>query len=184
LVRSFAKVLQEAPQSRLVRVGDGELLLGVQSLAKDLGVAERIEFKMALAHEDVCTLMQQSGCFVQYSVRAGNGDSEGTPVAVMEAMMMGLPVVATAHAGIKDIIEYGKTGLLVDEYDVNAMAQAILRIVREPELAKRLGKEARYFALQNLAMSKSIEKLSQILGSSVEDQTLLFPQQHRQRKAV
>jgi len=163
LVHSFAKVLQAVPQSRLAMIGEGELLPATQSLADDLGITEKIEFKKSLSHEDVCKMMQQAGCFVQHSVRAKNGDSEGTPVAIMEAMTMGLPVVTTAHAGINDIIENEKTGLLVNEHDIDGMAQAMIRIVNEPALAKRLGYEARNFAIQNLEISKSIENLFHIL---------------------
>lgn len=163
LICAFAKVLQEVPESRLTMVGDGSLLSVAESLAKGLGITEKIDFIGLCNHEEVCKMMSQSGCFVQHSVRAKSGDSEGTPVSVMEALAMGLPVVATAHAGIRDIIEHEKTGLLVEEFDIDGMAQQMLRIIREPDLAIRLGKNAKEYAIQNLTMTKSIETLSNIL---------------------
>jgi colanic acid/amylovoran biosynthesis glycosyltransferase len=83
--------------------------------------------------------MRRARGFVQHSMVAPDGDSEGNPVAVMEAQLSGLPVVATRHAGIPEVVRDGETGVLVSEGDVDGMAAAMRRLVLEPALAARLG---------------------------------------------
>ena len=83
--------------------------------------------------EEVAGLMRSSRAFVQHSVVTANGDSEGTPLAVLEAMASGLPVVATRHAGIADVVAHGERGLLSAEGDVETMAAHLLRLVDEVE---------------------------------------------------
>ena len=83
--------------------------------------------------------MRQVRGFVQHSIVAPDGDGEGNPVAVMEAQLSGLPVVATRHAGIPEVVRDGETGLLLSEGDVDGMAAAMRRLVLEPALAARLG---------------------------------------------
>ena len=78
--------------------------------------------------------MRQVRGFVQHSIVAPDGDSEGNPVAVMEAQLSGLPVVATRR-GIPEVVRDGETGLLVSEGDVDGMAVAMRRLVLEPALA-------------------------------------------------
>jgi glycosyltransferase involved in cell wall biosynthesis len=87
--------------------------------------------------------MKQSRVFVQHSLTTPlNGDKEGTPVAVMEAMASGMPIVTTRHAGILDLMDHGVTGLLVDEYDWKAMSEEMIRLASNDELANKLGQAA------------------------------------------
>jgi colanic acid/amylovoran biosynthesis glycosyltransferase len=96
---------------------------------------------------------------VQHSVCAEDGDTEGTPVAILEAMSAGLPVVATRHAGIVDVVVEGETGLLVDEEDVSGMTAFMVKLAEDDELVARLGKSARRRAVENYSMEKSIGAL-------------------------
>ena len=80
--------------------------------------------------------MRQARVFVQHSLVAPDGDSEGNPVAVMEAQLSGLPVVAM-HAGIPEVVIDGQTGLLVEEGDLG-MASAIERLLQDPALSAQL----------------------------------------------
>jgi len=73
---------------------------------------------------------------------AGGGDAEGLPTVIMEAMAIGVPVVATRHAGIPEIVSDKVTGMLAPEADPQALAQAILAVKTEPDLAGRLRGEA------------------------------------------
>ena len=91
--------------------------------------------------------MQSADVFVQHSVvpRFGPsaGDSEGTPVAIMEASACGLPVVSTRHGGIPEVVTHGTQGLLVDEYDVAGMARSIAELFASPEKRKAMGEAGR-----------------------------------------
>ncbi len=110
--------------------------------------------------------MRGARCFVQHSVTDSTGDSEGTPVAVLEAGAMGLPVVATRHAGIPDVVIEGETGLLVDERDAVGMAAHMISLARDPGTANRLGREAAARIRKFYTMDQSISRLSRILEAA------------------
>ena len=110
--------------------------------------------------------MRQARAFVQHSVVAIDGDSEGTPVAILEAGAAGLPVVATRHGGIPDVVVPGETGLLIREGDVCAMAECMARLAADPELAARLGSAARSRIRAEFSMDKSLSSLFQILDDA------------------
>src|SRR5262249_12545831 len=105
--------------------------------------------------------------FLQHSVVTENGDSEGTPVGIIEAQMSGLPVISTRHAGIPDVVVEGETGLLVTERDIGAMAEAILALVDQPELAGRMAAGGRARALTYFRLDQHIDKLAAIIQASV-----------------
>jgi glycosyltransferase involved in cell wall biosynthesis len=98
-----------------------------------------VRFVGVLCPAEIAALMSQVRGFVQHSLVAPDGDSEGSPVAVMEAQLSGLPVVATRHAGIPEVVIDGTTGLLVEEGDVPGMAEAMAQLVRDPQIAGKLG---------------------------------------------
>ena len=106
---------------------------------------------------------------MQHSVRASDGDSEGTPVAVLEAGAAGLPVVATRHAGIMDVVVDGETGLLVDEGDVDGMARCMVQLAREPDVAARLGEKARNHIVAEFSMDDRLGRLWNVIESAISE---------------
>lgn len=149
---AFRKVLMTFPEAKLNMIGNGPLLEVCRSFVEKEGIAQQVFFLDALSPEDIVAVLKTSIGFVQHSVRARNGDCEGTPVAVLEAAAAGLPVVATRHAGIPDVVLDGETGLLCEENDVDAMAENMCMLLQDPERAKQMGKAARerintYFTL-------------------------------------
>lgn len=166
-ILAFAELLKQVPDARLEVIGDGPLKSPCLQLAKALSVDDRITFSGAQSHDYVLKAMSQASGFVQHSVRAPDGDMEGTPVGVLEAMGMGLPVVSTRHGGIRDIVDEGETGLLVDEYDANGMAAALIQVATQPEYARLLGEKARAKVLQNWTTEKSVGRLWEIIQNSV-----------------
>jgi glycosyltransferase involved in cell wall biosynthesis len=165
-ILAFHKVVQAYPSARLIMIGDGPLAEACQQLIRALGIAQSVDLKGALPHEAVASHMQQARAFVQHSLRPVSGDSEGTPVAVLEAGMSGLPVVSTRHAGIKDVVIEDKTGFLVDEGDVDGMAKQMLILAQDAELAAQMGRQAREHVAAHFPMEQHIEKLRQILWNA------------------
>jgi glycosyltransferase involved in cell wall biosynthesis len=147
-------------------VGDGPLWGATQHLARALNVADAIEFLGPRPHAEVAAIMRRARAFVQHSVVAADGDAEGTPVAVLEAGATGLPVIATRHGGIPDVVLSGDTGFLVDERDIGAMAGHMIQLATHPLLADRLGRAARQRICAEFSASRATETLLQILEAA------------------
>jgi glycosyltransferase involved in cell wall biosynthesis len=166
-ILAFSQVAAKYPDARLDIIGDGPLKYACQQLSRSLGLSALITFHGALPHSDVFDFMARSRCYVQHSVCAPDGDREGTPVGVLEAMGMGLPVVSTRHGGIVDIIENGTTGSLVVEYDVEGMAQALINYADDAGLAQQVGENARTVVLADWTSAKSVERLWEIIEQAI-----------------
>ena len=145
-ILAFNKVVEAVPTATLSMIGKsggGELFEACLILVRALGLEDKVFFKGIISHEAVAEELSHARAFVQHSVTTPeHEDREGKPVAIMEAMASGLPVIATRHSGIAELITDGVDGLLVEEYDVEAMAQAMIRIACDDELAQLLGKNA------------------------------------------
>lgn len=166
---AFAEVYRQCPNARLRMVGDGHLLDACRDLAVALDIANAVTFLGHQSHEVVQDEMQHARAFVQHSLVAPSGDSEGTPVAILEAQASGLPIVSTFHAGIPDVVVEEKTGLLVPERDVQQMAKQMIRFIEEPTLAAQLGRAGRERVLAHFTMEKSIDRLWKIITSCVSE---------------
>lgn len=162
-IEAFAKVVKRFPNANLRIAGDGPLLPVCKATIQKLNIAQNVHLLGVQTHEQIATLMQDTFCFVQHSVTAKNGDSEGTPVAILEASFVGLPVVATRHAGIKDVILEEQTGFLVNEFDIKSMAEKMIFLLENRTIAVAMSKAAQNFIPKNFAMTISIQKLWQIL---------------------
>jgi len=168
-IKAFEKVWKEVPEARLVMVGDGPLLSHCKTLVEALGLDDAVTFTGVFSRRAVSRLMQTSRCFVQHSVIASNGDSEGLPLAVLEAGAHGLPVVATRHAGIPDAVIEGEHGFLVDEHDVDGMAGAMLRMARDPDLAGKMGRAYRERIEKHFTRAHAVQRLQVILAKAAEE---------------
>ncbi|MDP2654689.1 MAG: glycosyltransferase [Candidatus Omnitrophota bacterium] len=168
LLPAFRKVLLQAPEARLIMVGDGLLWDSSVALAKALKIENSVTFAGVKSHQEVAHLMREVRAYVQHFITPSSGDSEGTPVAVMEAGGSGLPVIATRHAGIPDVVDDGITGFLVDEYDIDTMAERMTRIAREPALAARMGQAARERVLSQFTLDKTIKDLDEVIRQAVQ----------------
>ena len=154
-------VLEAARRARvgLVLAGDGPLREQVQQAA-----GPNVVLAGAVAPARVAELMAQADIFVQHSVvDPETGDEEGLPVAILEAMAAALPVVATRHAGIPEAVLDGTTGLLVDEGDVDAMAQALARLAADPALRRRMGAAGWERARDHFSWPASRSRLRELL---------------------
>jgi colanic acid/amylovoran biosynthesis glycosyltransferase len=165
---AFAGVHRQRPESRLHMVGDGALLGPCIALARSLGIADAVSFLGSQAPETVKREMRGARAFVQHSVEALSGDSEGTPVAVLEAGASGLPVISTRHGGIPDVVIHGETGFLVDEYDVQSMTQHMLAVLADPLMADRLGQAGRRRVESCFSAERSLSTLRAIIESVAE----------------
>jgi glycosyltransferase involved in cell wall biosynthesis len=134
-LRAFATATRDLPNARLDFIGDGPLLDPTRALAEELGVAAKIRFHGAQPHNTVRDQLMSTQFFLQHSVTARDGNTEGLPTAIQEAMACGCITVSTHHAGIPEAIDEGETGFLVDEFDETGFAEAISAAINVPDLA-------------------------------------------------
>ena len=166
-ILAFQKVLEQQPHLKLKMIGDGELFDVSKNLVKSLGLENSIILLGGLERKEIIKHLQSSFLFVQHSLVALNGDSEGTPVGIIEAMASGLPVVSTRHAGIPDVVIENETGFLVDENDINQMASYILKITDDRELAKCLGEKGKAKIQDHFTMEKHLETINNLIYAIV-----------------
>ena len=131
LLRAAALVAREHPEFRLQVAGDGPCRGALEALAAEIGVADRVAFLGEVG--DVPGLLAEAGLFALSSL------TEGIPVTVLEAMARGLPVVATRVGGVPEVVVEGETGLLVAPGDPAALAEALARLLRDPDGARAMG---------------------------------------------
>lgn len=136
LLRAARQVLDELPQARFLVIGDGPARADLEKLASDLGVADRVIFTGS--RSDVGELLAAVDVFTLTSFTI-----ECAPMALLEAMAAGRPAVCTAVGGVPDMIAEGVTGYLVAPRDPAALAQAFLPLLRDRELAAKMGRAAR-----------------------------------------
>jgi len=163
---AFNQALETCPDARLIMVGDGDLRQACINLAEGWGILDRVEFPGALTHEHTRKLLEESRAFVQHSVQEKNGVCEGTPVAILEAGASALPVIATRHAGISQAVIHESTGLLVEERDLQGMAQHMAQILKNKNLARELGQGARKHIQENFSIERHLSNLQTIIESA------------------
>ena len=160
---AFELLLKKAPEARLTMVGQGPLWESCVQRARSGALKDRVHISGVMKPEEVAALMRSARAFVQHSVRALSGDSEGTPLAVLEAMASGVPVIATRHTGIADVVVHGEHGLLCDEFDIHAMAAHMEQLASDKELAGRMGRAGRAHVERNYRVQDSVAALQAIL---------------------
>ena len=153
LLRAFAVVYARFPDTELTIVGAGPELPALQQLARELAIP--VEFTGGLSNELVRDRVAASHCFALASF------AEGVPVVLMEAMALGVPCVATRVMGVPELIEHGREGLLVAPGDPEEMAEAICRLIAEPELAQKLKQAARAKVLRDYELTQNIRQLAE-----------------------
>jgi colanic acid/amylovoran biosynthesis glycosyltransferase len=163
LLQSFYLAHQKHVDYKLILVGDGPLLEECKAWVREHKLESVVEFKGKCSHTQVLTYMKSATAYVQHSKVAVSGDSEGTPVSVLEAMSLGLAVVATRHAGIQDVIEDGNSGLLSNEGDTQEMANNMILVIEDETRRKRLGDQARKRILEHYTAGHHLNILNALL---------------------
>lgn len=124
-------------------VGDGPMMNELVDMVRTLGLGNEVELHGSLYGPSVIELIRQAGALITPSVIAANGDEEGLPVVLMEAMALGTPVVASSHSGIPELVSHLHTGLLVPEKSVHDLADAVERLMNDRTLCRALRAKGR-----------------------------------------
>ena len=166
LIEAFALARAAVPGAELRMIGDGPLLPRCRELVGELGVADAVTFLGARPPAAVREEMGRARVFAQHSVVAAGGDTEGSPVAVTEAAVSGLPVVSTRHANIPRIVLHGRTGWLVEEGDARGMGGHLAALLADPEAAGEMGAAARRHAVAEFDAGRQVARLAAVLSDA------------------
>ena len=145
---------------RLVHIGGGPLGDRLKRRAAHLGLADRIAWRGALPHDQVLAQYREADLFALASRIAAGGDRDGLPNVLLEAQSQGIACVATNVAAIPELIDDGANGLLVPPDDAEALAQALNRLITEPDLRERLGAAGARVARDRFPMDRGIDALA------------------------
>lgn len=143
LVRACAVLADAGAAFRCRIVGTGERAAALQALVDDLGLADRVALVGPLPRAALIDLVPHATAFAAPCVVGADGNRDGLPTVLIEAMALGVPVVATPVTGIPELVEDGQTGLLVPERDPAALAAALRRLLADPALRRRLADAGR-----------------------------------------
>ncbi len=149
---------------RFVHVGGGPLLRRLHRQARRLGIARRCEWRGALAHDAVLAAYREADVFALASRIAADGDRDGIPNVLVEAMSQGLAVVATAAASIPELVADAVTGRLVPPEDRTAMATALAGVIGDPALRQRLGAAAERRVRVDFPHAPGVIRIARLLG--------------------
>jgi colanic acid/amylovoran biosynthesis glycosyltransferase len=161
-IEAVSKIVEQHGGIEYAIVGDGPLKSELEQLARDLKMDKEVRFLGWMNQEGVTELMAQSDILLAPSVTAEDGDQEGIPVVLMEALAMGLPVVSTEHSAIPELIVDRKTGLLAPERDSQALADRIIELMTKDSLVTELKKNGREFVEENFDIGKLNSDLERI----------------------
>ena len=161
LIRAFAAAAQVAPNMWLVLAGDGPMRGELQALADSSGVAPRVRFLGWT--EDLSAL------YATFDICALSSLNEGTPVAIIEAMAAARAVVATAVGGVPDIVDDGRTGILVPSGDREALTAAIVRLAGNRGERLALGAAGRLEAARRFSFERLVDDIEQLYQEALTE---------------
>ncbi|MGI8603892.1 MAG: glycosyltransferase [Verrucomicrobiales bacterium] len=167
-LRAFARFAAHYPKALFSIAGDGPLEKPLETLAAELGLADKVRFTGFLNQADLRNLYHQSHLFVHPSHLTADQNQEGIPNSMIEAMATGLPVLATRHGGIPEAVRAEFTGLLGRERDEDGLLENMERLASEPGLWERLGRQAARDVRENFEQSSQIARLEDCYDELLE----------------
>ncbi len=161
-LRAFAVFLRKYPTATLTIAGEGPLLAQVQKLARELNIEKRLSLPGFISQEQLRDIYYRSHLFVHPSETGHDGNVEGIPNSMLEAMASGLPVFATDHGGIPEAVDNGVSGVLVGERDHEALANALLNATLDSDSLARIARNGAEVVRKNFDLQAQAQRLEEI----------------------
>src|SRR5712692_4719630 len=161
-LRAFAKFAALYPRSTITIAGEGPLLHELRELARELTIENRVSFTGFISQEKLREIFYASHIFLHPSETGRDGNQEGVPNSMLEAMATGLPVFATEHGGIPEAIEHGVSGVLVPERNEFALVETLLDAVQDPGFLSRIAQSGAGAVRKNFDLAKQARRLEEI----------------------
>ena len=161
-IHAVAKVAQFYPNIEYNIIGDGWLKLELQQLIDSLNLTEQVQLLGWKTQPEIVEIINKSDIFIAPSVTGTDGNQDAPVNTLKEAMIMGLPVIATLHGGIPELVEDGVSGFLVPERDSNAIASKLNYLIEHPELWSTMGQAGRAYVESHYDLNQLNDKLVEI----------------------
>ncbi len=161
-LRAFALFLRQHPNSTLTIAGEGPLLNQLQDLSRELNISDRVSFTGFLSQEQLREIYYASHIFLHPSQTGRDGNQEGIPNSMLEAMASGLPAFGSRHGGIPEAIENGVSGVLVPERDHEKLGNALLNAVKDPAFLSRIARRGADEVRKNFDLRAQADRLDEI----------------------
>ncbi len=168
-LRAFARFAEDYPEARLTIAGDGPLLPKLKDFASELGLTDRVDFPGFLSQEELRAAYYDSHLFAHPSEIGKDGNQEGVPNSMLEGMATGLPVLATKHGGIPEAVESGVSGILVDEKDHKALAEAMLSLANHEGHYEKMSEAARHAVAEKFDLRAQVRVLENYYEEVLEE---------------
>lgn len=181
VLRALPEIFRVLPDARYVVVGEGAIRKNLENLAAEIGVAKKVEFAGEVTDAELAAFYRSCDVFVLPSRGKGQGGraaGEGFGRVYVEAALAAKPVVGSRSGGAAEAVLPGRTGFLVDPDSKDDVAQAVLTILQDPQLAARMGSEGRRWALEEFSektLSRELRELLEPYGSGKEGVATLAP---------
>jgi len=168
LLKSFKKVLETYPFARLTLIINSTTIGGIRESIDDLGIEDYVEIKKFMPHPKFIRELFYHDIFVLLSQTATNGDSEGVPNVLKEAMASGMPIISTYHAGIPELIEDGKTGFLIKENDTISLQKKVDSMLKDLDKILDICLNARFLIEKKFNIKKTTRTLESLYNRILE----------------
>lgn len=164
LIEAFKDVVNEYPDTKLLLVGDGILREKLENYAKENGIYEKVIFTGLVPPEKIPEYVSMMDIVVHTSLR------EGLPRAVAQGLAGGKPVVAFDIDGAREIVLNMKTGFIVPPCDVNSLKEKIIFLLKNPEIAEKMGKEGQQLVKKNFSVEKMVDEIENLYVKFLKDE--------------
>ncbi|MHC4951944.1 MAG: glycosyltransferase, partial [Planctomycetota bacterium] len=161
-LQAIRQAVRIVPKLEYHIAGDGPLLKELKGLTKKLGTENNVVFHGKVNSDEVLAMYKAADIFLLPSVTPSTGDMEGIPVSLMEAMSCGLPVIASQHSGIPELVLDGQSGYTVPEKDIRSIADQIIYLAENDKVRCKLGKQAREYVELNFNNRIVLDQLLEI----------------------
>jgi glycosyltransferase involved in cell wall biosynthesis len=173
LIRSCAQLKRKGYAVECEIYGTGPLLAELLALVAELDLEDRVSLKGSRTQDELAGIYRQADVFALVPFIQENGDRDGLPNVLLEAMASGLPVIASAVSGIPELVIDEETGLLVNPQDEDGLTLALERMLRDHALRARLARAGRDWVEHSFSAERNVEQLAALLGFAARDKALV-----------
>lgn len=179
LLDACEQLRQRGVPFQCLLIGDGKERPAIEAHIARLKLGNEVTLMGRQSRDRVSEILAKSDALVMPSVVTPSGMMDGIPNSLFEALATELPVIASAISGIPELVEDGRTGLLVPERDADALAEALIKLHENPNLGRRLAKAGREKVLRDFNLRQNVSRLCQLLSQDWTGDQLNAPQVER-----